>query len=146
MRVAAFPTRYAIPVASATVMEAIATGTPIVGSSQLSRDVLEHGANGLVVERDPSAMAIALRTLLDDDAIWLRLSAGAGHMAERFDAFRVARQYIQLASASDPQHPQRSTCDASRRSRSAASDDQIALRKSKSRASYASVQLEPSPQ
>lgn len=101
VRVAAFPTRYAIPVASATVMEAIATGTPIVGSPQLSRDVLEDGVNGLVVERDPGAMAIALRALLNDDAIWSRLSAGAGHMAERFDAFRVGRQYIQLASTRD---------------------------------------------
>lgn len=106
VRVAAFPTRYAIPVASATVMEAIATGTPIVGSPQLSRDVLEDGVNGLVVERDPGAMAIALRALLNDDAIWSRLSAGAGHMAERFDAFRVGRQYIQLASTRDSQQRQ----------------------------------------
>jgi glycosyltransferase involved in cell wall biosynthesis len=38
VRVAAFPTRYEIPVASATVMEAVASGTPLVGSSRLSRD------------------------------------------------------------------------------------------------------------
>jgi glycosyltransferase involved in cell wall biosynthesis len=102
VRVAAFPTRYAIPVASATVMEAIASGTPIVGSSRLSRDVLVNGVNGLVADPDPSAMAIALRSVLNDDALWLRLSAGARRMAQQFDAFRVARQYIELASARSP--------------------------------------------
>lgn len=102
VRVAAFPTRYATPVASATVMEAIASGTPIVGSSRLSRDVLVNGVNGLVSDTDPSAMAIALRSVLNDDALWLQLSAGARRMAQRFDAFRVARQYIELASATSP--------------------------------------------
>jgi len=102
VRVAAFPTRYAIPVASATVMEAIASGTPIVGSSRLSRDVLVNGVNGLVADANPSAMAIALRSVLNDDALWLRLSAGARRMAQQFDAFRVARQYIELASARSP--------------------------------------------
>ncbi|MGY4320616.1 glycosyltransferase family 4 protein [Bradyrhizobium sp. JR3.5] len=98
VRVAAFPTRYAVPVASATVMEAIASGTPIVGSSRLSRDVLENDVNGLVTDTSPGAMAIALRSILNDDALWLRLSAGARRMAQRFDGFLVARQYIELAS------------------------------------------------
>ena len=99
VRIAAFPTRYDTPVASATVMEAIASRTPIVGSSRLSRDVLAHDVNGLVTETDPGAMAIALRSVLNDDALWLRLSSGARRMAERFDGFRVARQYIELAAA-----------------------------------------------
>jgi glycosyltransferase involved in cell wall biosynthesis len=98
VRIAAFPTRYAIPVASATVMEAVAAGTPIVGSSRLSRDVLADGVNGLVVDTDPSAMAAALRAVLNDDTLWSRLSAGAGRIVERFDAFRVASQYIKLGS------------------------------------------------
>jgi glycosyltransferase involved in cell wall biosynthesis len=99
VRVAAFPTRYAIPVASATVMEAVAAGTPIVGSARLSRDVLVDGVNGLVVDTNRMAMAAAFRTLLNDDTLWSGLSAGAGRMREQFDAFRVARQYIELALA-----------------------------------------------
>jgi glycosyltransferase involved in cell wall biosynthesis len=99
VRVAAFPTRYAIPVASGTVMEAVAAGTPIVGSSRLSRDVLADGVNGLVVDTNPSAMAAALKAALNDDALWSRLSAGANRMVDSFDAVRVARQYIELASA-----------------------------------------------
>jgi glycosyltransferase involved in cell wall biosynthesis len=98
VRVATFPTRYAIPVASATVMEAVASATPIVGSSRLSRDVLVDGMNGLVVDANANAMSAALRVLLNHDTLWLRLSAGASGMVERFDAFRVANQYIKLAA------------------------------------------------
>lgn len=97
VRIAAFPTLYAVPVASATVMEAIAAGTPIVGSSRLSRDVLVDGENGLVVDTNPVTMAAACKAVLDDDALWLRLSAGADRMVRKFDAFRVAEQYLNLA-------------------------------------------------
>ena len=99
IRVAAFPTRYAVPVASATVMEAVAAKTPIVGASHLSRDVLSDGVNGLVVETHAGAMAAALRAVLNDDELWSRLSVGAGRIGERFEASRVARQYIELAAA-----------------------------------------------
>ena len=98
VRVAAFPTRYTIPVASATVMEAIASGTPIVGSARLSQDVLVNGVNGLVVNTDQTAMAAALRAVLNDDKLWMQLSDGAGRMVERFDAVRVARLYLKLAA------------------------------------------------
>lgn len=98
VRVAAFPTRYTIPVASATVMEAVASGTPIVGSPRLSRDALVDGTNGLVVSTEPSEMASAFRAVLDDDALWSRLSAGAMRLAEGFDSYRIAAQYLKLAS------------------------------------------------
>ena len=111
VRVAAFPTRYAIPVASATVMEAVASGTPIVGSSRLSRDLLMDAVNGLVVNPDPSAMAGAMRALLNDDVLWSRLSAGAFRVVERFDAARVAQQYIELASPQRSRNPQRRAWD-----------------------------------
>ncbi len=102
VRVAAFPTRYGIPVASGTVMEAIAAGAPIVGSSRLSRDVLADGVNEIVVDTNPDAMAAGLRAVLNDDHLWLRLSGGARRMAGTFDAMRVARRYVELASAGGP--------------------------------------------
>jgi glycosyltransferase involved in cell wall biosynthesis len=102
VRVAAFPTQYAVPVASATVMEAVAGGTPIVGSPLISEDLLLDGQNGLVVNTEPNTMAAALRATLNDDVLWSRLSAGAGRIVERFDAYRVARQYLELASVRDP--------------------------------------------
>jgi glycosyltransferase involved in cell wall biosynthesis len=97
VRVASFPTSYQIPVASATVMEAVAAGTPVVGSSRISRDLLVDRLNGLVADTAPDALAAALRTVLDDDVLWRRLSAGAARMAERFDAIRIAGRYIELA-------------------------------------------------
>ena len=100
VRVASFPTHYTIPVGSGTVMEAIASGTPIVGSAHLSCDVLADGENGLVVDIDPEAIAAAFRALLHDDALWTRLSEGADRMIKRFDAVRVAGQYLKLASPS----------------------------------------------
>lgn len=100
VRVAAFPTRYTVPVASATVMEAIATGTPIVGSSRLSRDLLADDVNGAVVEPQADAMAAALKAVLDDDDLWSRLSAGARERVRQFDAHSVAKQYLELANPS----------------------------------------------
>lgn len=99
VRVAAFPTSYTVPVASATVMEAVATGTPIVGSSRLSRDVLADGVNGVVVEPQAEAMAAALKAVLDDDDLWSRLSAGARQRVREFDAHGVAKQYMELAGS-----------------------------------------------
>jgi glycosyltransferase involved in cell wall biosynthesis len=105
VRVAAFPTRYEIPVASATVMEAVASGTPIVGSSRISRDVLVDGVNGLVADTDARSTSAALRALLNDDRLWSRLSAGASGIVERFDSLRVANQYIELASEREAGNP-----------------------------------------
>ena len=100
VRVAAFPKHYTVPVASATVMEAIATGTPIVGSESLSRDVLVDGVNGIVADTEPKAMAAAFELLLNDDKLWTRLTAGAGRIVKRFDAVRIAKEYVKLAPAS----------------------------------------------
>ena len=104
VRVASFPTRYTIPVASATVMEATATGTPIVGSQWLSHDVLIDGVNGLVSATDRDTLAVALKSVLNDDALWLRLSRGAAQMAKHFDATKIAGHYIDIATAAALQH------------------------------------------
>jgi len=98
VRVASFPTSYAVPVASATVMEAVAAGTPIVGSASLSRDILVDGVNGLVVSTEPEDMAAEFRAVLDQDRLWSRLSDGAGQLIQQFDAYCVARQYLALSS------------------------------------------------
>jgi glycosyltransferase involved in cell wall biosynthesis len=103
VRVAAFPTRYTTPVASATVMEALASGTPIVGSRRLSRDIIVDGRNGLVTPTAAGAMAAAFARILDDDALWSQLSAGALDVIERFDAGRIAHEYVSLAQRASPQ-------------------------------------------
>ncbi len=102
VRVAAFPTQYAVPVASATIMEAVAAETPIVGSRRISQDLLVDDENGIVVDTDHNTMAAALRATLNDDALWLRLSLGTKRLVERFDAYCVARQYLEFAPMSHP--------------------------------------------
>ena len=129
VRVASFPTCYAVPVASATVMEAVAAATPIVGSSSLSRDVLVDGLNGMVVGTRPEEMAAAFTALLDLDLLWSSLSKGAAQLIERFDAHRVAEQYLALASVHQrqqaplgiqPDHCPRPATDPSRARRTSA--------------------------
>ena len=75
VRVAAFPTRYAVPTASATVIEAVAAGTPIAGSTSISRDVLRHERNGLAC-RDDVELAAAFGRLLSNDDSWSRCPMG----------------------------------------------------------------------
>ncbi|CAN5776827.1 hypothetical protein BH23CHL7_BH23CHL7_06340 [soil metagenome] len=97
VRVASFPTRYTVPTASATVVEAIAERTPLVGSTLISEDVLVDNANGLVA-RDDAARAKAFRALLADDELWARLSRGAACLAPSFAVERAARQFLALSS------------------------------------------------
>ncbi len=96
VRVASFPTRYRVPTASATVVEAVATATPIAGSPSLSADVLQDGANGLVC-RDDQELAAAYRSLLQDSTRWTQASQCARVLARSFSADRVADAYIDLA-------------------------------------------------
>jgi glycosyltransferase involved in cell wall biosynthesis len=94
VRIAAFPTRYSVPTASATVVEAIAAGTPIVGSSTLSTDVLDHGRNGLAC-RDDAELAAAFGRLMAGTE-WISMSEAAHEMAPRFAAGAIARRYRSL--------------------------------------------------
>ena len=95
VRVASFPTRYAVPTASATVVEAIAAGTPIAGSTCLSGDVLCPERNGLVC-RDDVELAAAFGRLLSNDDSWSAMSREALAMSARFACGEVARSYLSL--------------------------------------------------
>jgi glycosyltransferase involved in cell wall biosynthesis len=95
VRVASFPTRYAIPTASPTVVEAIAAGTPIAGSTLISADLLKHDGNGLAC-RDEAELVAAFERLLVADGPWASMSQRALAMAPRFSAREVARTYLSL--------------------------------------------------
>ncbi|HEX8940885.1 MAG TPA: glycosyltransferase family 4 protein [Candidatus Limnocylindrales bacterium] len=96
VRVAAFPTRYRIPTASATVVEAIASGTPIVGSGMVSADLLEPGSNGFIARGEAQA-AREFGLLLSDPERWAKASGRACLLARRFSADLVADRYLALA-------------------------------------------------
>jgi len=46
VRIVSVPSLYRVAVASPTVLEAFACGTPVVGSDSISRDILDNGVNG----------------------------------------------------------------------------------------------------
>ena len=92
-----------LPVA---IMEALALGRPIVATAVGGvAEALDDTAAVLVPPRDPDALADAWRTLLSDPHRRRSLSAGARHLAERFDirhaAATLLTTYEAAATASE---------------------------------------------
>jgi glycosyltransferase involved in cell wall biosynthesis len=80
-------------------LDAMALGTPIV-STELEGmlGILEHERNALVVpQRDPSAMAAAIRRLLDDPKLAQRLATEArADFLDRFTLDRSAERTVEM--------------------------------------------------
>jgi glycosyltransferase involved in cell wall biosynthesis len=95
-RVMSVPSEYVLPVASPTVLEAVASHTPCVLSAGISKLVASDGVN-CFVETSPEAMARRFDELLANDQTWLALSQGCAETKTRFDSLTVARQYLALA-------------------------------------------------
>ena len=77
------------------LVEAMACGVPVVAtSSPGSQEIVESGANGLIVERhEPEAFADALSLVLDDELLRRRMAARGRADAERYRAELVALAY-----------------------------------------------------
>jgi D-inositol-3-phosphate glycosyltransferase len=95
-------------------LEAMACGVPVVGSAVGGLlDTVVDGVTGVLVPpRDAVATAAALRTVLGDDELRLRLGrAAAEHVAARFGWARVAELteavYARLVSATPRATPER---------------------------------------
>ena len=80
------------------LVEAMACGVPVVAtSSPGSQEVVESGANGLIVDRhEPEAFAEALGLVLDDGLLRRRMAERARADAERYRAELVALGYDRL--------------------------------------------------
>lgn len=99
VKIVSVPSVYAAAVASPTVIEALASGTPVVASTSISRTVVQDGSNGFVRDPfDPAAMAAACDMLLGDEGRWNRMAAGALASSEWFSARRVGEAYVGLVS------------------------------------------------
>ncbi len=100
VKIVSVPSNYAAAVASPTVIEALASGTPVVTSNSISRQVVADGENGYKRDSaDHRAVASACDALLSDDRVWQSMSSNATRSAEQFSADRVADLYLQLAGA-----------------------------------------------
>jgi glycosyltransferase involved in cell wall biosynthesis len=77
------------------LIEAMACGVPVVATaSPGTREIIEHGANGfLVEEHTPEAVASGLAHVLTDAACRAKLARGALASASRYALPRIAREY-----------------------------------------------------
>jgi len=66
----------------------------VATSSPGSREIVDDGVNGLLVERhEPAAVAAALDRVLGDAALRGRMSAAARRHAERYRAEAISAEY-----------------------------------------------------
>jgi glycosyltransferase involved in cell wall biosynthesis len=92
------PSVYRVPVLSPTVLESLASGTPVVGSSTaISRDLLINGYTGFRVHpADFNTIAEKISILIANNKLWSVMSINGRNIAKKFDAHNVARKYVQL--------------------------------------------------
>jgi len=97
VKVVSVPSVYFVPVASPTVIESFASGTPVVGSPCITKDLLQDGHNGFVRQaHDCEERAVALDTLLEKQDLWRSMANSALATAQRFSAKTVAQSYLEL--------------------------------------------------
>jgi len=79
---------------SNAMLEAMASGLPVVTTACEGTDEL-IAENGIVLQRaEPEAIAAAVGRLLEDGGLWRRMSVAARERAERFSWAGVAEEYV----------------------------------------------------
>jgi D-inositol-3-phosphate glycosyltransferase len=89
--------------------EAQASGTPVVAAAVGGlRTVVQDGVSGVLVpDHEPGSWALALKTLLDDDAVRDRLASGARASAARFGWDRTADEMLDVYERARKRHAAR---------------------------------------
>jgi glycosyltransferase involved in cell wall biosynthesis len=78
-------------------IEAMAAGLPVVAvDGPGTRDIVEHGKQGLLTENDPDALAKSLQKLLSDPQRIKRLSHNALKKARTFDVSGLGKQLVSV--------------------------------------------------
>jgi glycosyltransferase involved in cell wall biosynthesis len=72
------------------VLEAMAQGTPVVTANGTSTEELGQDASMLVDPRDPDSIAGGLREVLEDEAVWRKLSEAGPQRASEYSWDRTA--------------------------------------------------------
>ncbi len=75
----------------------MAAGLPVVAvDGPGTRDIVEHGKQGLLVENDPDALAKGLKKVLSSSQLLKRLSNHALKKAKTFDINQLGKQMISV--------------------------------------------------
>lgn len=86
-------------VVSGVLVEAIASGKPVIATAfPHARELLGQGSGILVPHDDADAIAAALRRVLGDSDLRARMAASARAQAAEFDWSAVGRRYRQLVA------------------------------------------------
>ena len=86
-------------VTSGVLVDAIAAGRPVVATAfPHAVELLGSGAGIVVPQRDPSALARAIRTVLTDKDLAIAMAAEACRLAPELSWTSVAAQYCSLAA------------------------------------------------
>ena len=82
------------------VIEAMASGLPVIAVKAPGlTEIVEDGVNGLLVDPEPEAIAAAMRSLIDDPKLWLKLSENGRQMAvDIYSKTSVLEKEISLLS------------------------------------------------
>ena len=93
-----------------TVIEALAVGRPVITTGiSACRQATIDGTNGFVVpQRDPAALAAAMRRFIDDPSLVVRMGQASRHIAEKtFDVAKVNAVMMRTMSlqAGSPDEP-----------------------------------------
>ena len=79
------------------LIEAMACGTPVVATrSPGTVEIIDHGANGLLVDHEPRAVAAAIASVISDAPLRQRLIARGRDSVQQYAAPRVAERYDRL--------------------------------------------------
>ncbi len=80
------------------VAEALACGTPVIGFTDCDalRELVHHDVNGLLVRRDPDALAAAIDRLVQDAGARARLSAAAAPSVRPYSLEAYRERWLAL--------------------------------------------------
>jgi len=81
-----------------TLLEAMACGLPVVGTNiDGTRDVIEHGENGMLCETDARSIREAITMVMEDEALRQKLGRGARQTIEEgFSLKKLVAQELSL--------------------------------------------------
>jgi glycosyltransferase involved in cell wall biosynthesis len=87
-------------VTSGVLVDAVAAGRPVVATAfPHAQELLASGAGLVVPQRDPDALAAALRRVLTEDGLAESMAAEARRLAPSLSWPAVARRYAALAQS-----------------------------------------------